>query len=181
MNFEEAKKLVFSKLTNPNLQKHCLAVSAVMRELAKRFGEDEEKWALAGILHDLDYEETLNEPSRHGLVTVEWLSGYSLPEDVLEAINAHCGKASRDCLLNKAIYASDPITGFLVACALIRPEKKLDAVDAEFAIKRMKEKRFAAGANREQIKSCEDMGLSLREFFELSLKAMKGISEELGL
>lgn len=181
MNFEEAKKLVFSRLTNPNLQKHSLAVSAVMRHLARRFGEEEEKWALAGILHDLDYEETLKTPDKHTLLTEEWLKEYNLPAEVISAIKAHCGKAERDSRINQAIYCADPITGFIVACALIRPEKKLAVIDVDFALKRMKEKRFAAGANREQIHSCTEMGLTLEEFLEISLRAMKEISEELGL
>jgi len=181
MNFEEAKQLVFSKLSNPNLQKHSLAVSALMRHLARRFNEDEEKWALAGILHDLDYEETLKDPARHGLVTEEWLKQYNLAPEVIEAIKAHANKAERNSLMNKAIWASDPITGFLVACALIRPEKKLAPVEVEFAMKRMKEKRFAAGANRDQINSCAEMGLTVQDFFQISLTAMKEIAEELGL
>jgi len=181
MDFEEGKKLVFAKLGNANLQKHCLAVAAVMRHLARKFNADEDKWALAGILHDLDYEETLNNPERHSLVTVEWLAGYNLDPEILDAIKAHGNKADRNSLMNKAIWAADPVTGFLVACALIRPEKKLAAVEVEFAVKRMKEKRFAAGANRDQIRSCSDMGLTLEEFMGISISAMKEIASELGL
>jgi putative nucleotidyltransferase with HDIG domain len=181
MDFEEAKRLVFSKLGNVNLQRHSLAVSAVMRHLARRFGENEEMWALAGILHDLDYEETLKDPDKHTLLAEEWLKQYNLPAEVISGIKAHCNKAERNSLMNKAIYAADPVTGFIVACALIKPEKKLAPVEPEFAMKRMKEKRFAAGANREQINSCAEMGLSLEEFFEISLNAMKEIADELGL
>lgn len=181
MDFEDAKQLVFSKVSDPRLQKHCLAVSAVMRHLARRLGGDEGFWALAGILHDLDYEETLKTPERHGLVSEEWLKQYNLPAEVISAIKAHSNKAERNTLMNQAIWASDPITGFIVACALIRPEKKLAPVEVDFAVKRMKEKRFAAGANRDQIRSCAEMGLSLEEFFEICLKAMKEIAEDLGL
>jgi putative nucleotidyltransferase with HDIG domain len=181
MDFEEAKKLVFSKLGNVNLQKHCLAVAAVMKHLARRFNQDENRWALAGILHDLDYEETLNSPERHSLVTVEWLGSYNLNPEILDAIKAHGNKAERNSLMNKAIWAADPVTGFLVACALIRPEKKLAAVEVDFAVKRMKEKRFAAGANRDQIRSCSEMGLGLEEFMGTSINAMKEIAGELGL
>ncbi len=181
MNFEEAKQLVFSKLENQNLRKHSLAVAAVMRHLARRFGEDEEKWALAGILHDLDYQETLNAPDRHGLVTEEWLKPHNLAPEVIGAIKAHADKAERSSLINKAIWAADPITGFIVACALIRPEKKIALVEVEFAIKRMKEKRFAAGASRDQINSCAEMGLTVDEFFKISLQAMKEIAADLGL
>ena len=181
MNFEEAKSLMVSKLANANLQKHSLAVAAVMRHLARRLGGDEDKWALAGVLHDLDYEETLKTPERHSLVTADWLAGYNLDPEIIGAIKAHGDKAPRDTMMNKAIWSADPVTGFLVACALIRPEKKLAPVDAGFAIKRMKEKRFAAGANREQMNACAEMGLGLEEFMNISLAAMKEIATELGL
>jgi len=181
MNFEEAKSLMVSKLANANLQKHCLAVAAVMRHLARRLGGDEDKWALAGVLHDLDYEETLKSPERHSLVTADWLAGYNLDPEVIGAIKAHGDKAPRDSLINKAIWCADPVTGFLVACALIRPEKKIASVEVASVIKRMKEKRFAAGANRDQMNACADMGLSLEEFMAISLAAMKEIASELGL
>lgn len=181
MNFEEAKSLMFSKLGNANLQKHSLAVAAVMRHLARRLNGDEEKWAIAGMLHDLDYEETLKAPERHSLLTVEWLAPNNLDPEILEAIKAHGNKALRNTPINKAIWAADPVTGFLVACALVRPEKKLASLEVSSALKRMKEKRFAAGASREQINSCVEMGLSLEEFMTISLTAMKEIAGELGL
>jgi len=83
--------------------------------------------------------------------------------------------------MEKAVYCSDPVTGFIVACALIHPDKSLDPIDAAFAMKRMKEKRFAAGADRGRMRACEDLGLSIEEFMELSLEAMKGIKKDLGL
>jgi hypothetical protein len=114
-------------------------------------------------------------------VTAEWLAGYNLAPEVIDAIKAHGDKAPRQSLMNKAIWSADPVTGFLVACALIRPEKKLAPVEVGFAIKRMKEKRFAAGASREQINACAELGLSLEEFMGISLLAMQEISTELGL
>jgi uncharacterized protein len=181
MDFEEAKSLMVSKLANANLQKHSLAVAAVMRHLARRLGGDEDKWALAGVLHDLDYEVTLKTPERHSLVTEEWLAGYHLDPEVIGAIKAHGDKAARDTMMNKAIWSADPVTGFLVACALVRPEKKIASVEVPSVIKRMKEKRFAAGASRDQMNACTQMGLSLEEFMTISLAAMKEISAELGL
>ena len=149
--------------------------------MARRLGGDEEKWALAGILHDYDYEETLQTPERHGLVSEDWLKPYNLDPEVIGAIKAHADKVERNSLMNKAIWSADPITGFLVACALVRPEKKLAAVEVKSVIKRMKEKRFAAGANRDQINACADMGLSLEEFIGSALTAMKEIATEIGL
>ena len=181
MNRNEALKLLEKYLKNKNLRKHCLAVEAIMRELAKRFGEDEEKWGLAGLLHDLDYDETHKDMSKHGYVTVEILKKYQVPDDILHAILAHPGHVPRESLMDKALYAADPTSGFIVAAALIHPEKKLEPLDVDFLMRRFKEKHFARGASREQIDSCKELGLSLEEFLEISLEAMKKISKDLGL
>lgn len=164
-----------------NLVKHCLAAEAVMRALAKEFGEDEEKWGLAGLLHDLDYDYTKNKSEEHGLKTLEILKDEDVPEDVLNAILAHCEKKTPEALMEKALYAVDPTTGFIVAAALIRTEKKLDGIDVDFLLRRFKEKAFAKGANREQMRTCENFGLSLEKFLEISLEAMRSIASELGL
>ena len=178
---DRALELLNKHLKNKNLFKHCLAVEAVMRDLAKRFGEDEELWGLTGLLHDLDYDYTKNEPERHGLVTLELLKDEDVPQEMLDGILAHCGKKERKTLIEKAIYPADPVTGFIVAAALIRPEKKLEVIDVDFLKRRFKEKSFARGASREQIKACKEIGMTLDEFLELSLNAMKKISDELGL
>ena len=181
MDRDKALHLMETKIANKNLRKHIIAVEVVMRWLAKELGEDEDYWGLAGLLHDLDYEETKNTPQRHGLVTEELLKDKNIPVDIINAIKAHADQKSRDSKMEKAIYCADPVTGFLVACALIRPEKKLSVVDVNFAKNRMKEKRFAAGANREAIKSCELLGLSLDRFFQIALDAMNSINVRLGL
>lgn len=181
MNRDDAYKLAKSKFTNKNLFKHVLAVEAVMRELANHFGEDAAKWGLAGLLHDLDYEETVNEPDRHTLVTEEILKDYDIKEEIIAAIKCHNDKAPRDSLMGKAIYAADPVTGLIVAAALMHPDKKLKSIDVPFIMRRFKEKRFAAGANRDQIKTCQDFGLELEQFLAIALKGMQGIDKELGL
>ncbi len=178
---ERSMELIKKHLKTKNLVKHSLAVEAVMRALAKRLGQDVELWGLTGLLHDLDYDYTKNEPEKHGYVTVEILKNEDVPQEMLDGILAHCDKKERETLLEKAIYPSDPVTGFIVAAALIRPEKKLDVIDLEFLKRRFKEKAFAKGASREQMKTCEEIGLSLDEFLEISLNAMKEISNELGL
>lgn len=178
---ESAVELVENHVKSKNLIKHCLAVEVVMRALAKRFGEDEELWGLAGLLHDLDYDYTKDDPQNHGLKTVELLKDYDVPKAVLDAILAHCEKKEITTKMERAIYAADPVTGFIVAAALITPEKSLSVIDTDFLMRRFKEKLFAKGANREQMKSCEELGLSLEEFLTLSLDAMKTISKELGL
>jgi len=181
MEREEAFELMKKHLRNKNLQKHSLAVEAVMRRLAKEFNEDEEKWSLAGLLHDLDYDETAKDMSKHGYRTVEILKEYNVEDDILHAILAHPGHVERKSLLDKALYCADPVTGLIVAAALIHPEKRLAPLDVKFLMNRFKEKHFAKGANREQILSCSDLGLTLERFLELSLEAMKEISQELGL
>jgi uncharacterized protein len=181
MNRDEAMALMEARLTNKNLRKHVLAVAYVMRGLARRFGEDEDRWELVGLLHDLDYEDTKDAPERHGLVSGEWLHELGVDDDIIAAVKAHADQAPRNSPMEKAVYCADPVTGFLVACALIHPDKSLVPIDADFALKRMKEKRFAAGASRERINACADLGLSLAEFMEISLTAMKEKREELGL
>jgi hypothetical protein len=181
MDREPAKQLMLSKLGNENLRKHVLAVAAVMRKLAQRFGEDQAKWEVVGLLHDLDYEVTAQDPDRHGLVSAEWLAEMGVAPEIIAAVKAHAEKAPRESMMEKAVYCADPVTGFLVACALVRPEKKLAAVEVSSALKRMKEKRFAAGASRERIRACEALGLSLEEFMGIALAAMVEIGGELGL
>jgi len=180
---DEALNILKKNLKNKNLRKHCLAAEAIMRKLAERFGEDEELWGLAGLLHDIDYEETRDDPQRHSLVGGEMLAEMGFPEELVHAVKAHneVHGIERKSLLDKALYAVDPLTGLIVAAALIKPEKKLNAIDADFVLNRFKEKSFARGANREQIKSCFQMGLELKEFVEIGLKAMQDIAEDLEL
>ncbi len=180
INRDEALDLLHKHIKKRNIINHSLAVEAVMRSLAKRLGQDEELWGITGLLHDLDYDQTFDSPDLHGKISVDILKD-KLPKEALDAILAHCDKKDRETLIEKAIYPADPITGFIVACALIRKEKTLEGVDLRFMKKRFKEKRFAAGANRDHIRTCEELGLELDEFLQLSLDAMKGISKEIGL
>jgi putative nucleotidyltransferase with HDIG domain len=177
----EALALVETHLSKKNLVKHVLAVEAIMRTLAPRFGGDPEVWGMAGLLHDLDYEATAEDPERHGRVTIELVENADLPDEVRHAILAHCGKVERKSAMDKAIYAADPVTGLIVASALMHPSKRLADVDADFVGKRFREKRFAAGADRGAIASCSELGLDLHEFLGISLTAMQKISGELGL
>ncbi len=181
MNREEAFKLVKEKVKNQNLVKHMLACEAVLKKLAKHFREDEEKWGLAGLLHDLDYDLTYDKPEEHALITAQWLEELGVDPEIIKAVKAHGSKAPLDDLLSQVLYATDPTTGFLVACALMTPEKKMAGVDVSFALRRFKEKSFARGANREQMMSCQNFGMELEEFLKLSIEAMRDISEELSL
>jgi uncharacterized protein len=181
MTRDEAFQLAQSRFSNKNLFKHVIAVEAVMRGLAQHFEQPEEMWGLAGLLHDLDYEETAQSPERHTLVTEELLRPYDLPAEILHAIKCHNNLAPRESLMDRALYASDPVTGLIVAGALMHPEKKLAPVDADFILRRFKEKGFAKGANRVQIQTCTEMGLTLEAFIGLALKLMQGVAKNLGL
>ncbi|GAB6159364.1 HDIG domain-containing protein [Desulfotomaculum varum] len=183
MQREEALQILKQNLKNKNLLNHCLAVEAVMQRLARHFGEDQENWALAGLLHDIDYDETKDDPARHSLVGAQMLEELGLPAEVVYAVKVHNERHGlpRNSLMDKALYAADPTTGLIVAGALIKPEKKLAAIDVAFLINRMHEKSFARGANREQIRSCSELGLTLEEFLGLSLAAMQDIADQLGL
>jgi len=181
MNREEALELVKQNLQNENLVKHCLSVEACMREFAKKFGEDEDKWGLAGLLHDLDYDTTVDDPDNHTLKTEEILKPFSMDPDIIHAIKAHNQKAGLDSKMDIALYTVDPTSGFITACALMHPSKKLENVNLKRMKKRFKEKSFAKGANREQMAECTRMDVELEEFLVVCLAAMQGISGELGL
>lgn len=183
MDREKVLKEIRARVSNQNLIKHMLATEAVMRSLARRLGEDEEKWGLTGLVHDIDVEQTQDDFSRHGKVGAELARELGLPEDACHAILAHneIHGVPRQSLIDKALFCADPVTGLIVAAALVLPDKKLSGLTLSSLLKRFKEKRFAAGANREQIALCRELGLDLEEFLSLSLEAMKGIAPELGL
>ena len=183
MEREEALSLVKQEVKTKNLIKHMLAVEAVMRRLARELGQDEELWAVAGLLHDLDYDKTVDQPEQHGLLGAQILEGKGLPAELVRAVKAHNEMLGieRKTLLDKALYAADPVTGLLVAAALIHPRKKLAAIDLDFVLNRFKEKSFARGADREQIETCSDLNLTLERFIVLSLEAMQSIAADLGL
>jgi len=183
VNRTEALTVLKENLKNKNLFNHSLAVEVVMRRLAQYFGEDVEKWGLAGLLHDIDYDRTKDTPEIHSIEGAEMLSELGLSEDIIYAVKAHnpSHELPRESLMDKALYAADPLTGLIVAGALIKPEKKLSAIDVPFLLNRFNEKSFARGANRETMKTCSEMGFSLEEFIGLGLEAMQEIAADLNL
>jgi putative nucleotidyltransferase with HDIG domain len=181
MQREQALSLVKQHLTNKNLIKHCLAVEACMRAMADRLGEDVEKWGLAGILHDLDYELTEKSPERHTEETVKILEQTGVDPDIIRAVRAHAGMIPCETAMEWVIFAVDPLTGLIIAATLMHPDRKLQSVDLEFVKRRYKEKSFARGARREDIEQITNIGLELDEFIDISLKAMQGIHRDLGL
>ncbi len=132
MNRNEALELLKQHLKNKNLVKHCLAVEACMRAMAKRLGHDPEPWGLAGILHDLDYEATEKSPELHTSETVKILKEKAIAPEVIHAVQAHAGKATCESPMDWAIYSIDPLTGLIIAATLMHPDKKLKSVDLEF-------------------------------------------------
>jgi len=183
MQRNEALELMEENIKQKNLRKHCLAVEAVMAKLANYFNKDEQKWRLAGLLHDIDYEETADQPEKHSQIGADMLDDMGLEAKIVDAVRAHNGmhELPRKTLMAKSLYASDPLTGLIVASALIHPEKKLEALDTEFVLNRYGDSSFAKGADRDVIACCKEMDLELKEFIELSLTAMQDISDNLGL
>jgi len=176
--------LVRTHLQQPNMIKHCLASEAVMRALARQLNEDEEQWGLAGLLHDLDAEATADDLSIHTHQAVRILEDLKVDPAIIDAIAMHNAGAhgkQRSTRFHHALAAGETITGLITATALVYPDKKLASVKPKSVFKRIKEKSFAAGANRDIIKECELIGLPLPDFCALCLEAMQGISEDLGL
>jgi len=181
MNREQALALLQQHLKNRNLVKHCLAVEACMKDFALHFGQDPDPWALAGLLHDLDYEYTVEQPDQHTEKTAEMLAAYQLADEIVHAIKAHNLRVEPSSKMDLSLLTIDPASGFIIACALMHPDRKLRSLDLAFLKKRFKEKSFAKGASREQMEGCVKLGLSLDEFLPLCLGAMQKISTDLGL
>ncbi len=183
MTRDEALVLLRSYVTSETLLKHMLAVEAAMRAYARRFGEDEERWAVTGLLHDIDYERhpTMEE---HPAVGAGWLAERGLPDEIVYAVKAHGDHLGlpREDLLSKTLYAVDELTGFIVATALVRPSKKLADVEVKSVTKKMKDRSFAAAVNRDELrKSAEALGVDFNEHVSIVLDAMKAIAADLGL
>ena len=183
MNREEAFYLLKEYTKNENLIKHMLAVESAMRVYARKYNEDEEKWGIVGLIHDFDYEmhPTAEE---HPLKGSEILKERGYPEDVIYAIKSHADylKLERKSPMDKSLYAVDELAGFIVAVALVRPNKKISEVEVKSVKKKLKDKSFAAKVNREDIqRGVEELGVPLDEHIETVLKAMQGIAVDLGL
>jgi putative nucleotidyltransferase with HDIG domain len=183
MDRETALKAIQENVKNENLIKHMLATEAIMRALARRFNENEDEWGLAGLLHDIDVELTHANLKVHSKPGAEMAKQLGASEAICRAILVHNEAHGEPCmsLMDKALFCADPLTGLITAGALVRPDKKLAGVEAKSIRKRFKEERFVAGANREQIAKCSDIGLELDAFIELGLEAMKGVAGDLGL
>ncbi len=183
MDRQQGLALIKERIGNNNLVNHCVATEIIMEALARHFElpeGDVERWALAGLLHDLDYAETAEDFERHAVVTAELLAD-ELDEEMLHAILAHADKAPRESQMDIALYSADPTTGFIVAAALVRPDKSLENVELRSLKKRWKEKAFARGASRDQMAACEELGMTRDDFLQLALDAMRARAADIGL
>lgn len=163
---------------------HSLCSEAVLRALARRLDRDEEKWGLAGLLHDLDVELTNAQPTVHALKTAEILQEKGIDPEIVDAVRMHNEMATgleRNTEFQHALAAGETVTGLIYATALVYPDKKIASVKTKSVTKRMKEKAFAASVNRDHILECEKIGLPIDEFVDISLKAMQEISDQIGL
>jgi putative nucleotidyltransferase with HDIG domain len=183
LSYEDALALLREHTKNENLVKHGMAVAAALGAYARRFGEDEVKWRVTGLLHDLDYEEypTLAD---HTLYTSRWLRERDYPEDVIHAILAHNDLHGdvRDDRLSHALFACDELTGLITATALVRPNKSIIGLEAGAVRKKMKDKAFARGVNRDDIvRGAEELQLPLDEHIAFVIAAMAEEAAALGL
>jgi len=192
MNRDDALKIFKELDCSPNMEKHGLAVGFTMAALYDYFKKinppaggpemSQEDWEITGLLHDADYEATNKSLELHTEETTKKLQEINADPEIIRAIRGHCDKEPRDTLMAKAVYAADELTGLIVACALVQPDKKLGSVTIDSVKRKFKDLSFARGANRDQIKTCEtELGIPTDEFIELTLKTMQGKSEELGL
>lgn len=184
MNRDEAIKLIKEKLNDINLVYHSISVGAIMKGVAKYFNEDENRWELCGILHDIDYSETKDDPYKHSLIGAEYLKSIGFDDEFTNAVASHNERhgIKRDSLMAKSLYAADPLSGLIVATSLVMPDKKISSVKLSSVMKKFKTKEFARGADREQIKTCEsELNIPLEKFIEIALESMKEIGEEIGL
>lgn len=180
---EKAVKLLNENISSENMLKHCYASEAVLRGIAKKLGENEEEYGIAGLLHDIDVEITHADPFTHGPYAEKILKG-KITDEMLDAIVMHNEVATgknRTTRFQHALAAGETITGLITATTLVYPDKKIALVKPQSVIKRMKQKAFAASVKRENIMECEKIGIPLNEFVEISIRSMSAISGILGL
>lgn len=179
----EAIQLLEENIKSENMRKHSLASEVVLRAIARYLGEKEEEYGLAGLLHDIDVEITNADPKTHGPFAENLLKG-KVTDAMLDAIVMHNEMATgleRTKPFQHALAAGETITGLITATTLVYPDKKLASVKSKSVTKRMNQKAFAASVKRENIMECEKIGIPLADFAELSINAMREISDELGL
>jgi putative nucleotidyltransferase with HDIG domain len=181
MELTEARALVKDKTDKEITVRHLISVEGVMRALAGRLGEDEHRWALAGLFHDLDQDRTGEDSARHAYLAAEWLRAAGVEEPVVNAVLAHAHEQYRTDLMAKAVVHADAVAGLLVAAALVRPERSA-GMKVSSVKKKLKEKAFAPGVNREEVYAAEEvLGLPLEEFIAVAITGVQQVAPEIGL
>lgn len=183
MERQDAWELLCEFTKTEPLRKHALAVEAAMRAYARRYGGEEERWGIVGLLHDFDYEVHPN-PEEHPVKGAEILRQRGVPEDIVYAVLCHADylELERKSAMDRAIYAVDELTGLVIAVALVRPNKSIDEVDVGAVRKKMKDKGFARAVKREDIvKGAEQLGVDLEEHIAFVIEALKPVATELGI
>jgi len=185
---EDAWNLLCEYTQNENLRKHALAVEACVRAYARKFGADEELWGLAALLHDFDYERWPNDAhhptAEHPYEGSKILRERGYPEEIIYAILSHADYTDvpRRAQLDRVLFACDELAGFLTACALVKPSKSILEVEVPSVKKKLKDKAFARGVNRQDVlRGAEELGLPLEEHIQTCIEAMRAISPQLGL
>lgn len=182
---ERAWQIFCEWTQSESLRKHVLAVEAAMRAYARRFGEDEEEWAVVGILHDLDYEQyPTMDGTGHPFKAVEYLTSIGYPDTVTRAILSHADYSGvmRQTPMEHTLFAVDELTGFISAVALVRPSKRVADVDAKSVRKKMKDKAFARAVNRDDLTlGAEELGMDFDEHIAFAVEALVAQAERLGL
>jgi len=186
---QDAWELMTAYTSSESLRRHMLAVEAAMRFYARKFGEDEERWGITGLLHDFDYEQHPNpdavaDPNEHPLFGTRILEEQGYPDDVIYAIKGHADylDVTRVSPMDKTLYAVDELSGLVTAAALVRPDKSIFQLEPRSVRKKMKDKAFARGVNREDvIRGAEDLGVDLDEHIAAVIEAMRSIAGDLGL
>jgi uncharacterized protein len=181
MELVEARALVKEKTDKEITVRHLISVEGVMRALACRLGEDQDRWALAGLFHDLDQDRTGEDSSRHAYLAAEWLREAGVEEPVVNAVLAHAHEQYRTDLMSKAVVHADAIAGLLVAAALVRPERSA-GMKVSSVRKKLKERSFAPGVNRDEVYDAEEvLGLPLEEFIAVAITGAQQVAPEIGL
>src|SRR5437588_1651701 len=181
MNREQARKLAAEKPEKETTVRHLISVEGVMRALGRRFGEDEDLWGQAGLFHDLDQDQTDDDPERHANLAAEWLREAGADERVVNAVLAHAHARYRTDMMSKAVVHADAVAGLLVAAALVRPEKAT-GMKVSSVKKKLKEKAFAPGVNREEVTSVEEsIGIPIDEFIAVSIEGLQDAAPDIGL
>lgn len=180
MEISEARELVREKTQKDITVRHLISVEGVMRRLAQHFEENEDRWALTGLFHDLDQDITGDDLERHANLAASWLREKEVDAAVVNGVLAHAHPEYRTDLMSQAIVAADAVAGLLVAAALVRPEKAV-GMKVSSVKKKLKESSFAPGVNRDEIHACSEIGLDLDTFIGLGIEGLQLVAADIGL